>query len=157
MAQVAKDCTNQDSKGCPRMKVVVASLMKLNSTIEDETMMQYSRFNSVESRYTVRSFGYRRNEKMACYVTVSGDKAMQLLESGLKVKEYELLRRNSTILDVLALDPSTDIQGMDFFVVLERPGYCVGRRRRCKAHVGFQYRVTEDDAMKWCCSGVLCL
>ena len=28
------------------------------------------------------------------YVTVRGDKAMQLLESGLKVKEYELLRRN---------------------------------------------------------------
>ncbi|CAI0475999.1 unnamed protein product [Linum tenue] len=35
-----------------------------------------------------------RNEKIACYVTVRGDKAMQLLESGLKVKEYELLRRN---------------------------------------------------------------
>ncbi|RWW84768.1 hypothetical protein BHE74_00006624 [Ensete ventricosum] len=46
------------------------------------------------SRYTVRSFGIRRNEKIACYVTVRGDKAMQLLESGLKVKEYELLRRN---------------------------------------------------------------
>lgn len=46
------------------------------------------------ARYTVRSFGIRRNEKIACYVTVRGDKAMQLLESGLKVKEYELLRRN---------------------------------------------------------------
>ncbi|CAL9117869.1 unnamed protein product [Musa textilis] len=44
--------------------------------------------------YTVRSFGIRRNEKIACYVMVRGDKAMQLLESGLKVKEYELLRRN---------------------------------------------------------------
>lgn len=42
----------------------------------------------------MRSFGIRRNEKIACYVTVRGDKAMQLLESGLKVKEYELLRRN---------------------------------------------------------------
>ena len=46
------------------------------------------------ARYTVRSFGIRRNEKIACYVTVRGDKAMQLLESGLKVKEYELLKRN---------------------------------------------------------------
>ncbi|CAI0476000.1 unnamed protein product [Linum tenue] len=35
-----------------------------------------------------------RAAKIACYVTVRGDKAMQLLESGLKVKEYELLRRN---------------------------------------------------------------
>jgi large subunit ribosomal protein L11e len=46
------------------------------------------------ARYTVRSFGIRRNEKIACYVTVRGEKATQLLESGLKVKEYELLRRN---------------------------------------------------------------
>ncbi|RZC68995.1 hypothetical protein C5167_032084 [Papaver somniferum] len=30
----------------------------------------------------------------ACHVTVKGDKATELLERGLKVKEYELLRRN---------------------------------------------------------------
>lgn len=46
-------------------------------------------------------------------------------------------------------DPSTGIYGMDFYVVLERPGYRVGRRRRCKARVGLQHRVTKDDAMKW--------
>ncbi|KAH9610029.1 hypothetical protein KSS87_008318 [Heliosperma pusillum] len=141
-----------------------------------------------KARYTVRSFGIRRNEKIACYVTVRGEKAMQLLESGLKVKEYELLRRNFSdtgcfgfgiqehidlgiklYLANLAVDskiaskcgcvriqnlitqydPSTGIYGMDFFVVLERPGYRVGRRRRCKARVGIQHRVTKDDAMKW--------
>lgn len=46
-------------------------------------------------------------------------------------------------------DPSTGIYGMDFYVVLERPGYRVGRRRRCKARVGIHQRVTKDDAMKW--------
>lgn len=46
-------------------------------------------------------------------------------------------------------DPSTGIYGMDFFVVLERPGYRVGRRRRCKSRVGIQHRVTKEDAMKW--------
>merc|ERR1712021_291894 len=46
------------------------------------------------ARYTVRTFGIRRNEKIACHVTVRGEKALQILESGLKVKEYELLRRN---------------------------------------------------------------
>ncbi|KAL6208883.1 hypothetical protein ACLB2K_019826 [Fragaria x ananassa] len=45
--------------------------------------------------------------------------------------------------------PSTGIYGMDFYVVLERPGYCVGRRRRCKARVGIQHRVTKEDSMKW--------
>ena len=46
-------------------------------------------------------------------------------------------------------DPSTGIYGMDFYVVLERPGYRVGRRRRCKARVGIQHRVTKEDSMKW--------
>ncbi|KAI7725572.1 hypothetical protein M8C21_024669, partial [Ambrosia artemisiifolia] len=81
-----------------------------------------------KARYTVRSFGIRRNEKIACYVTVRGDKAMQLLESGLKVKEYELLRRNFSDtgcfgfgiqehIDLgIKYDPSTGIYGMDFFV-----------------------------------------
>ncbi|CAJ1978355.1 unnamed protein product [Sphenostylis stenocarpa] len=114
-----------------------------------------------KARYTVRSFGIRRNEKIACYVTVRGDKAMQLLESGLKVKEYELLRRNFSDtgcfgfgiqehIDLgIKYDPSTGIYGMDFFVILERPGYRVGRRRRCKSRVGIQHRVTKEDAMKW--------
>ena len=47
-----------------------------------------------KARYTVRSFGIRRNEKIACRVTVRGPKAEEILESGLKVKEYELKKGN---------------------------------------------------------------
>jgi large subunit ribosomal protein L11e len=54
-----------------------------------------------------------------------------------------------TCLVVARYDPSTGIYGMDFYVVLERPGYRVGRRRRSKSRVGIQHRVTKDDAMKW--------
>jgi ribosomal protein L5 len=46
------------------------------------------------ARYTVRQFGIRRNEAIACHVTVRGDKAMDLLERGLRVKEFELERAN---------------------------------------------------------------
>ena len=46
------------------------------------------------ARYTVRSFGIRRNEKIACHVTVRGEKASEILERGLKVKEYELIKKN---------------------------------------------------------------
>ena len=50
----------------------------------------------VESKasYTIRTFGIRRNEKIACHVTIRGDKADELLKRGLKVKEYELKKRN---------------------------------------------------------------
>ena len=39
----------------------------------------------VTARYTVRSFGIKRNEKIACHCTVRGAKAEEILERGLKV------------------------------------------------------------------------
>jgi hypothetical protein len=39
--------------------------------------------------------------------------------------------------------------GMDFYVVLERPGYRVARRRQQKTRVGVQHKVTKEDAIKW--------
>lgn len=42
----------------------------------------------------MRTFGIRRNEKIAVHVTVRGPKADEILERGLKVKEYELKRSN---------------------------------------------------------------
>jgi large subunit ribosomal protein L11e len=47
-----------------------------------------------KARYTVRSFSIKRNEKIAVHVTVRGDKAEELIKRGLKVKEYELRKRN---------------------------------------------------------------
>eukprot|EP00798_Chlamydomonas_sp_ICE-L_P013665 gene13666-19553_t len=94
-----------------------------------------------KARYTVRTFSIRRNEKISCSVTVRGEKAIQLLEAGLKVKEYELVRKNfsetgnfgfgiNEHIDLgIKYDPSTGIYGMDFYVCLERPGFRVARRR----------------------------
>ena len=47
-----------------------------------------------KARYTVRTFGIKRNEKIAVHVTVRGDKAEELIKRGLKVKEYELRKKN---------------------------------------------------------------
>lgn len=41
---------------------------------------------SLLARYTVRSFGIRRNEKIAVHCTVRGAKAEEILEKGLKVR-----------------------------------------------------------------------
>jgi large subunit ribosomal protein L11e len=115
-----------------------------------------------KARYTVRTFGIRRNEKISAHVTIGNrDKAMQILESGLKVKEFELLKRNfsatgnfgfgiSEHIDLgIKYDPSTGIYGMDFYVVLERPGYRVHRRRKQQKKIGKQHKLTKADAMRW--------
>ena len=39
------------------------------------------------ARFTIRSFGIKRNEKIAVNVTVRGEKADEILERGLKVKD----------------------------------------------------------------------
>merc|ERR1711955_150288 len=114
-----------------------------------------------KARYTVRSFGIRRNEKIAVHCTVRGPKAEEILERGLKVKEYELRRETSPRtgnfgfgiqehIDLgIKYDPSIGIYGMDFYMVMGRPGMNVRHRRRKTGHVGFQHRLTKEDAMKW--------
>ena len=47
-----------------------------------------------KARYTIRSFSIKRYEKIAVHVTVRGEKAEELLRRGLKVKEYELRKKN---------------------------------------------------------------
>lgn len=46
-------------------------------------------------------------------------------------------------------DPSIGIYGLDFYVVLGRPGFNVAHRRAKKGKVGFSHRLTKEDAMKW--------
>ena len=89
--------------------------------------LTFSPTSTGKARYTVRTFGIRRNEKIAVHVTVRGPKAEEILERGLKVKEYELRRKNfsetgnfgfgiSEHIDLgIKYDPAIGIYGMDFY------------------------------------------
>merc|ERR1712077_168656 len=114
-----------------------------------------------KARYTVRSFGIKRNEKIACHCTVRGAKAEEILERGLKVREYELRKNNFSDtgnfgfgiqehIDLgIKYDPSIGIYGLDFYVVLGRPGFSVAERRRKTGRIGTPHMLNKDDAMKW--------
>merc|ERR1711868_171994 len=114
-----------------------------------------------KARYTVRTFGIRRNEKISCHCTVRGPKAEEILDRGLKVKEYELKKGNFSKTGAFGFgvqehidlgikyDPSIGIYGMDFYVVMKRPGYAITKRRRRVAKIGLQHKLTETDSMKW--------
>jgi len=114
-----------------------------------------------KARYTVRTFGIRRNEKIAVHCTVRGARAAEILERGLKVKEYELRAKNFSAtgnfgfgidehIDLgIKYDPSTGIYGMDFYVVLGRPGFSISRRRRTTAKIGTSHVVTKEEAIRW--------
>lgn len=114
-----------------------------------------------KSRLTIRGWGIRRNEEIACSVTIRGEKAYKLLENALKVKEFELPSKcfsnngcfgfgiNEHIDLDIKYDPTCGIFGLNYFVVLEKPGSRVSKRRRCKAKVGNKQRVGQEEAQKW--------
>ena len=95
------------------------------------------------------------------HVTVRGPKAEEILERGLKVKEYELRKRNfsetgnfgfgiSEHIDLgIKYDPGIGIYGMDFYCCMTRPGERVAKRRRCKTHVGASHKIKRDETVKY--------
>ncbi|KAN0061476.1 60S ribosomal protein L11 [Thecaphora frezii] len=114
-----------------------------------------------KARYTLRGFGIRRNEKIACHVTIRGPKAEEIIERGLKVKEYELRRGNfsetgnfgfgiNEHIDLgIKYDPGIGIFGMDFMVCMTRPGARVARRKQRTARIGAPHRVKKEETAAW--------
>ena len=114
-----------------------------------------------KASYTIRTFGIKRNEKISVSCTVRGQKAEELLQRGLRVKESELRRRNFSDtgnfgfgieehIDLgIKYDPSTGIFGMDFYVCLTRPGKRVKHRKSKRGKIGVSQRITKEDAQEW--------
>ena len=77
------------------------------------------------------------------------------------MKEYELRKDNFSDtgnfgfgiqehIDLgIKYDPSIGIYGMDFYIVLGRPGFRVAYRKRKMGKIGTDHKVTKDEAMKW--------
>merc|ERR1712085_90596 len=98
-------------------------------------------------KYTIRSFGVSR-----------GDKAKEILERGLKVKEYELPKNCFSSqghfgfgiqehIDLgIRYDPYTGIFAMDFYVVLKKPGFRVAKRTRCRSRIGIAQKIQKEEA-----------
>lgn len=109
----------------------------------------------------LRGFGIRRNEKIACHVTIRGPKAEEILERGLKVKEYELRRRNfsdtgnfgfgvNEHIDLgIKYDPGVGIFGMDMVAVMSRPGFRVSKRKMRTKRVGAPHRIKKEETAAW--------
>merc|ERR1712050_751531 len=112
-------------------------------------------------KYTIRSFGIRRGDKIACHVTVRGEKAEEILKKGLNVKEFELSKKCSSNkghfgfgiqehIDLgIRYDPYTGIFGMDFYVVLKRAGYRVSKKKRKGGRLGNSQKISRDEAREW--------
>ena len=115
-----------------------------------------------KAKKTIRDFGIRRGEPMACIVTLRKQKAIEFLKKVFHVIDYKLPKscfdehgnfafgiKEHIEIPGMKYDPELGIFGMDVCVSLARPGYRVARRRRARSHVGKAHRIGKEEAIAY--------
>ncbi len=109
---------------------------------------------------TIRDFGIRKGEPIACVVTLRKQKAIDFLKKVLPVVDNKIsassfdeqgnfafgLKEHIEIQGV-KYDPDIGIFGMDICVTLNRPGDRVRDRRKHKAKIGRKHVLTPEEAI----------
>ncbi|RLF11012.1 MAG: 50S ribosomal protein L5 [Thermoprotei archaeon] len=115
-----------------------------------------------KAKRTIKDFGIRKGENIACIVTLRGEKALDFLKRALTAVDFKVKRssfdphgnfafgvKEHISLPGVKYDPELGIHGFDVCVTVERPGYRVERRRRKRSKVGASHRVTKTEAMEF--------
>ncbi len=110
------------------------------------------------AKQTIRDFGIRKNEPIACKVTLRGEKARSFLEKAIIAIDNQLVQNSfdkfgnfsfgiKEHIDIpgTQYDPDLGIFGMDVCVSFERPGYRIARRRRQRCSVPTRHRLTNEE------------
>jgi large subunit ribosomal protein L5 len=110
------------------------------------------------AKQTIRDFGIRKNEPIACKVTLRGEKARIFLEKAITAVDNQLVLGSwdkfgnfsfgiKEHIDIpgTQYDPDLGIFGMDVCVSFERPGYRISRRRRNRRSTPSRHRLTKEE------------
>jgi large subunit ribosomal protein L5 len=113
-----------------------------------------------KAKKTIRDFGIRQGEPIACVVTLRKQKAVDFLKRVLPVIDNKIsmssfdkqgnfafgIKEHIEIKGV-KYDPDVGIFGMDVCVSMSRPGYRVKNRRKAKAQLGSKHVLTPQEAV----------
>jgi len=115
-----------------------------------------------QAKRTVKDFGIREGEPIACLTTLRGEKATEFLKRGLEAVSNSLKQssfdgngnfafgvREHIEIPGTKYQPELGIFGMDIIGTLERPGFRVKRRRIRPSKIGKTHRVSQEDAIKF--------
>ena len=113
-----------------------------------------------KAKKTVREFGIRKGENIACVVTLRGEPANEFLRKAFyavekKISKYSFDKQGNFSFGIKEhIDipgtkyvPQLGIHGMDVSVSLGRAGYRVKRRHRAKCKVGKSHLLTSEEAI----------
>jgi large subunit ribosomal protein L5 len=112
------------------------------------------------AKKTIRDFGIRQGEPIACVVTLRRQKAITFLKKVLLVLDNKISRssfddqgnfafglKEHIEIAGVKYDPDVGIFGMDICVTLNRPGDRVQDRRKHKAKIGHKHILTPEEAI----------
>jgi len=113
-----------------------------------------------KAKKTIREFGIRKGESIACLVTLRNEKAKVFLRKAFyavdkKLSKYCFDRQGNFSFGIkehidipgTKYSPELGIHGMDVSVSLGRAGYRVKRRHRVKSKLGKGHLLTPDEAI----------
>jgi large subunit ribosomal protein L5 len=114
----------------------------------------------MKAKKTIRDFGIRQGEPIACIVTLRKQKATDFLKKVLPVVDNKISRssfdkqgnfafgiKEHIEIAGVKYDPDMGIFGMDICVSMSRPGYRVKNRRKEKAKIGSKHILTPEEAV----------
>jgi len=113
-----------------------------------------------KAKKTIRDFGIRQGEPIACVVTLRKQKAIDFLKKVLPVVENKISRsafdkqgnfafglKEHIEIAGVKYDPDVGIFGMDICVSMCRPGYRVKNRRKGKAPLGSKHVLSPEESV----------
>ncbi|MFH0748462.1 MAG: 50S ribosomal protein L5 [Candidatus Bathyarchaeota archaeon] len=114
------------------------------------------------AKVSVRDWGIRKFEPIACIVTLRDEMAINFLRRTLDVVGNKLPKSSFDAtgnfsfgikehIDIpgVKYDPALGIFGMDLCVAMERPGYHVKKRKILRAKIGKNHRLTPEETIEY--------
>jgi len=113
-----------------------------------------------KAKKTIRDFGIRKGELIACIVTLRKDKAREFLKKAFQAVDNKVSKQSFDSCGNFSFGikehieipgtryvPELGIHGMDVSVTISRPGFRVKRRHRAKSTVGARHLLKTEEAM----------
>ena len=115
-----------------------------------------------KAKVSVRDWGVRKGEPIACIVSLRGETAQAFLRRALDAKGNRLQKSSFGIdgnfsfgirehiqLPGVKYDPAVGIFGMDVCATMEKGGYRVKKRRYLRSRVGRAQLLTPEESMDY--------
>ncbi|MDR2720174.1 MAG: 50S ribosomal protein L5 [Nitrososphaerota archaeon] len=115
-----------------------------------------------KAKKSIRDWGVRQGEPIACVVTLRREKGLDFLKKVLPVVDNKISKRAFDEIGNFAFglkehidipgvkyDPEIGIFGMDICVSVNRPGQRIKIRRKQTKHIGKTHRLTPEESMEY--------